>query len=133
MYCDVSAQAGSTAANFWSQESTLETNNENNPVSPGNNFDDSFEGISNENVGDVNSENAPSNVDVNIVTTDETDEDISDQIRAGDRNIGEAGSCSESMPHIYILKDTSCCGFPSLPQCAAVQGRKLGCIDALGI
>ena len=57
---------------------------------------------------------------------------LSDQIQAQSRNNGDSGSCSETMPHIYILKDTSCCGFPSLPQCAAVEGKKLGCIDTLG-
>ena len=132
MYCDVSAQAGSTAAKFWSQETNLETDIEDNPVPSGNNLIDSFEGFSEENVGDVSSENAPSNLDVNIVTNDGTNEEISDQIPAGSRNNVDSGSCSETIPHIYILKDTSCCGDPSLPQCSAVQGKKLGCIDALG-
>ena len=63
---------------------------------------------------------------------DEHDEDVSEQFQEGRKNQVRAGSCHESMPHIYILEDTSCCGFPSLPQCNAVNGKKLGCVDKLG-
>lgn len=40
--------------------------------------------------------------------------------------------CSRTMPHLYVMKDITCCGDPSLPQCTEIEGKKLGCIEATG-
>ena len=43
-----------------------------------------------------------------------------------------ATPCRNNMPHLYILKDTSCCTDPSLTQCASVEGKKLGYFEKTG-
>ena len=123
MFCDTSALPGTTAANIWSHNGLV----------------DSIEDTSNENLGVDVVESSQNNdhfvdQDASIVTNEaafdgETGEGIFDQ--AGN-NRAQSNSCPSDVPHIYILKDTSCCGLPSLPQCGAVNGIKLGCIERLG-
>ena len=142
MYCDTSALPGTTADNIWSQETTLSLDNEDIEQLPENDSFDylynlNYEIHDNDNIGDVDSDNSLINQDVDIMSNngdfeDEHDEDVSELLQEGRKKQVRAGSCHESMPHIYILKDTSCCGFPSLPQCNAVNGRELGCVDKLG-
>ena len=142
MYCDTTAQPGTTADHIWSQETALASDSEDNEQLSENEFFDYLnnpddENLGNGNIGDIDSDYSQIHQDFDIMPNDgdfenEHDEDVSEQFQEGRKNQVRAGSCHESMPHIYILKDTSCCGFPSLPQCNAVNGRKLGCVDKLG-
>ena len=110
MYCDTTALPDTTAAQIWSDIDSL----------------NSLEDIESE----ANSVDANTDQDANIVTNGENF--ISEGEGIFDRSNTRDKQCPENTPHIYILKDTSCCGLPRLPQCAAVNGIKLGCIDKLG-
>merc|ERR1719400_127037 len=50
------------------------------------------------------------------------------------RAVGDraSGSCSSTMPQLYIIKENTCCSDPSQAQCASVQGKKLGCLESTG-
>ena len=125
MYCDTTALPGTTAANIWSQKMASTLDNENNDVNDIHDYDHH------------DSDNTTIHQDVDIITNDgnfgvEHDEDITNQFEGARKSQIRAGACHESMPNIYVLKDKSCCGFPSLPQCKAVNARKLGCVDKLG-
>ena len=48
-----------------------------------------------------------------------------------DRVISET-NCSSNRPHLYIIKDTSCCTEPTHLKCTSVYGRKLECLLGSG-
>ena len=43
-----------------------------------------------------------------------------------------ATNCSSKMPHLYIIKDTSCCTDPMQYKCSSVYGMKLECLLGSG-
>ena len=105
MHCEVSAQEGTPAARNWPKE-----------------FQSTDSGSSNLNgtsiagsVGDVNDTGAVI-IPARQVFIDKDAPTV----------------CSRKMPHLYVMKDITCCGDPSLPQCTEIEGKKLGCIEATG-
>ena len=105
MYCEVSAQAGTPAARNWPKEfpsTDLDSSNLNGTSVAGP-------------VGDVNDTGAVI-IPARQVFIDKDAPTV----------------CSRKMPHLYVMKDITCCGDPSLPQCTEIEGKKLGCIEATG-
>jgi hypothetical protein len=111
MHCDVTAQAATPASRFWPDEfpSVDSVTGSDVPVDGGSN-------------------------------TTLISEDAS-IISSGRQTVNNGGNtrptrtkstCHRSMPHLYVLKDTSCCSDPSLSVCNCVEGKKLGCIEATG-
>ena len=105
MHCEVSAQEGTPAARNWPKE-----------------FQSNESGSSNINgasiagsVGEVNDTGAVI-IPARQVFIDKDAPTV----------------CSRKMPHLYVMKDITCCGDPSLPQCTEIEGKKLGCIEATG-
>ena len=115
MYCNVAAQPGTPAARNWPNEF------------PSNN---SSVSSSEESDASVISAGRQTVKNGNLVGSDSTRPvQLLDLYDASSRQIT---SCGRSMPHLYVLKDLSCCNDPSLPQCGCVEGKKLGCIEATG-
>ena len=102
MHCDVSAQAGTPAARNWPQE---------------------FQDDDNSSVGSDDSTSIDG--DASVISSGRQ------VVTKKNKNRAKI-TCSQTMPHLYVLKDITCCGDPSLPQCSSIEGKKLGCIEATG-
>ena len=50
------------------------------------------------------------------------------QFSVEDRVISDT-NCSSNMPHLYMIKDTSCCTEPTHLKCTSVYGMKLECLS----
>ena len=125
MYCEVSISSGTDAAAYWPDE--FSGGDIVSSDSTDINGDASSDGNSNIVDGDANVLSEDTNVpNADISTPDFT--------KKNSKNTGTraSGSCPSSMPHLYMLKDTSCCNDPSQPQCSSVEGKKLGCLEKTG-
>jgi len=116
---DANVDVADVDANVISNDEAIET------TSNTENSEQSVDSIS-PNVESSDAENA--NVD------DDTASETVESSNSADNTDNErvVSTCSTTMPHLYILKDTSCCADPSLAQCASVEGKKLGCLEQTG-
>ena len=66
----------------------------------------------------------------------ELDFDYEEEYREGFDDIDDRGSltkqCVSHRPHLYIIKDVSCCLDPKQYQCNSVDGRNLQCLFGPG-
>lgn len=103
--------------------------------------DDDAESNDNEDAPEVENENEPSdsvsenenaNTESEAVDSENDANIVSEEDEATGSGQNRATSCDGTMPHLYLIKDTSCCSDTHQEQCKSAEGKKLGCIEVTG-
>jgi len=80
----------------------------------------------------ADSETVDTETDTVADSESDTVESSDDTSESADRKRQARGTCTSSMPYIYLLKDTDCCSDPKATKCASTEAYNLGCIDKTG-